>query len=1041
MSRTIFQRSLLASTVIAGMAFASPAFAQDPNVAASAQDQTPATQECPPDQPNCPTESPDTAPQAAPAGADADSTIVVTGSRIVSPNIVSLAPVQVVGEADIDQSGAINIQEVLLENPAFGVPGLSRTNSAFLTSGAGVSTVDLRDLGSDRTLVLVNSRRVVAGLPGSATVDLNVIPTQFIDRIDILTGGASSLYGSDAVAGVVNFLYKRNFEGILAEGQYGISHRGDSARYQLSLTGGGNFANDRGNLMVHLGYTNEDGLLSRQRKNSRIDNLTNITYTYEPEDFGVVNAPRFSSFVPQGRFDVNRTATVNDDFSFGPDNVLCNHFRTNTSFGCSGVANGFNRQFFRTLAVPVERYLFATRGTFEITPAIGAFVEGTYAKTTSSREIEPFALDSADIFPVSGRMPIETVVNGITLVNPFVPAAINAVATDGPDADTLRDIGFGRRLVELGTRNSSSTRDFYRMVVGLEGKVFNDKFNWDISYNYGQTSEGQTSNGQPNVPNFRNALNAFQETAGTGDVDGNGVIGDILCADATARAEGCVPINIFGFGSITPEAAAYVAAEQTLQIRITQQVWAANLSGSLFELPAGPLGVAVGAEYRKETSRENNDALTNAGLNAGNALPDTEGEFNVKELYGEVNVPILSERPFFHQLNLRAAGRLSDYSTVGSVKTWNVGADWAPIEDVRFRATYARAIRAPNVGELFTGPSQTFPTGLADPCTGVTLASTGTIAEQCLADPGVLQNIADSGGTFTVTQADKQGISGFNSGNPNLDVEKSRSITAGVVINPRSIGALRNLVVSVDYYNIKIDDAIVAPPRAFILNQCYQQADPFFCSLIQRREIASGSNSAGSLEFIDAPLFNGGALKVEGIDFVASYRTGLDRFMEGLNLNARLAWTHLLDGFVIPIQGADKDPFAGEIGDAKDRVNGTVAFSTDKWGISFTGTYIGESFEDNQYIDFINSRRDANDIQGHITKHDIAVDPEFYLDSQITFTPARQYELFVGVDNLLDNKAPNLLSGTTFNTTGAQTAADVYDVFGRRYYAGVRLRF
>jgi len=1044
MSKTLLQRSLLASTVIAGMAFASPAFAQDPAVATSTQDTTEATQETPADTP-AQTDAADTG----------DSTIVVTGSRIVSPNIVSLAPVQVVGEAEIDQSGAINIQEVLLENPAFGVPALSRTNSAFLTSGAGVATVDLRDLGSDRTLVLVNSRRVVAGLSGTNTVDLNVIPTQFIDRIDILTGGASSLYGSDAVAGVVNFIYKRNFEGILAEGQYGISHRGDSARYQLSLTGGGNFANDRGNLMVHLGYTNEDGLLSRQRKNSRVDNVSHITYTYEPEDFFVVDAPRFSSFVPQGRFDVNRTSSVNDDFSFGPDNVLCNHFRTNTSGGCGGVPNGFNRQFFRTLAVPVERYLFATRGTFEIAPAIGAFVEGTYAKTTSSREIEPFALDSADIFPVSGRMPIETVVNGITLVNPFLPAAINAVATDSPtDNDTLRDIGFGRRLVELGTRNSDSTRDFYRLVVGLEGKLFNDRFNWDISYNYGQTSEGQTSNGQPNVPNFRNALNAFQETAATGDVDGNGVIGDILCADATARAEGCVPINIFGFDSISPEAAAYVAAEQTLQTRITQQVWAANLSGSVFELPAGPLGVAVGAEYRKETSKENNDALTNAGLNAGNALPDTEGEFNVKELYGEVNIPILSERPFFHQLNLRGAGRLSDYSTVGSVKTWNVGADWAPIEALRFRATYARSVRAPNIGELFTGPSQTFPTGLADPCTGITTTSTGTVATQCLADAGVLANIASNTGVginpatgapftnaFTVTQADKQGISGFNSGNPNLDVEKSRSITAGVVFAPRNIPMLRNLVLSVDYYNIKIDDAIVAPPRAFILNQCFQQADPFFCSLIQRRQIASGSNSAGSLEFIDAPLFNGGALKVEGIDFVASYRTGLDRFMEGVNLNARLAWTHLLDGFVIPIQGADKDPFMGEIGDAKDRVNGSIAFSTDKWGISFTGTYIGESFEDNQYIDFINSRRDLNGIDGHITKHDIAVDPEFYLDSQITFTPARQYEMFVGVDNLLDNKAPNLLSATTFNTTGAQTAADVYDVFGRRYYAGVRLRF
>jgi outer membrane receptor protein involved in Fe transport len=1028
MSRTIFQRSLLASTVIAGMAFASPAFAQDPNVAASTQDTTEATQETPADTP-APTD-------AADAG---DSTIVVTGSRIVSPNIVSLAPVQVVGEADIDQSGAINIQEVLLENPAFGVPALSRTNSAFLTSGAGVATVDLRDLGSDRTLVLVNSRRVVAGLSGTNTVDLNVIPTQFIDRIDILTGGASSLYGSDAVAGVVNFIYKRNFEGILAEGQYGISHRGDSARYQLSLTGGGNFANDRGNLMVHLGYTNEDGLASRQRKDSRIDNVSHITYTYDPDDFFVVDAPRFSSFVPQGRFDVNGTAGAGDDFTFSPDNTLCDFYSTNGS-GCGGVPNGFNRQFYRTLAVPVERYLFATRGTFEITPSIGAFIEGTYAKTTSSREIEPFALDSGDIFPVTGRAPIQTIVDGVTVNNPFVPAEILAAAQDTDD-DGLLDIGFGRRLVELGTRNSSSTRDFYRMVVGLEGKVFNDKFNWDISYNYGQTSEGQTSNGQPNVPNFRNALNAFTEDATTGDVDGNGIVGDTICADATARAEGCVPINIFGFGSITPEAAAYVAAEQTLQTRITQQVWAANLSGSLFELPAGPLGIAVGAEYRKETSKENNDALTNAGLNAGNALPDTEGEFNVKEIYGEVNVPILSERPFFHQLNLRAAGRLSDYSTVGSVKTWNVGADWAPIEALRFRGTYARSVRAPNIGELFTGPSQTFPTGLSDPCNGITLTSTGTVADQCLADAGVLQNIADSGGAFTVTQADKQGISGFNSGNPNLGVEKSRSITFGAVFAPRDIPMLRNLVLSVDYYNIKIDDAIVAPPRAFILNQCYQQADPFFCSLIQRRQVASGSNSAGSLEFINAPSVNGGVFKVEGIDFVASYRTGLDRFVEGMNLNARVAWTHLLDGFVVPIPGADKDPFKGEIGDAVDRVNGTIGISNDKWGISFTGTYIGESFEDNQYIDAMNAKREQFDLGPPFDKHDIAVDPEFYLDSQITFTPARQYEMFVGVDNLLDNKAPRLLSATTFNTTGSQTAADVYDVFGRRYYAGVRLRF
>ena len=1041
MAKRFIRGSLMTTTVMAGFAVAAPAFAQeapaapaqDEAVQSAPTDQTPATQENVADTP---------AQNTAEEGQD----VVVTGSRIVSPNIVSLAPVQVVGETEIDQSGAINVQEVLLENPAFGTPGLSRTNSAFLTSGAGVATVDLRDLGSDRTLVLINNRRVVAGLSGTATVDLNVIPTQFVERIDILTGGASSLYGSDAVAGVVNFIYKRNFSGLLAEGQYGITHRGDSARYQVALTGGGNFADDRGNLMVHLSYTNEKGLLSRQRKNTRVDDITEFTYSYDPDDFGVERIPFFSSFVPQGRFNAGGT-----NFSFDPQTgELFPCFSANFTPSCTGVNGGtasgpfgFNRQFFRTLAVPVERYLFATRGTFDITDNIGAFVEGTYSKTTSEREIEPFALDSNNIYTVNGpsnaRMPIETVVGGQTILNPFVPAAIVAAATD-TDGDGLRDISFARRLTELGTRNSNSNRDFYRLVVGLEGKVLDDRFSWDISYNYGQTAEQQTSNGQPNVPNFRDALAAITENAGTGDLNGNGVIGDIVCASAQARDQGCVPIDIFGLNTISGAAADYVRAEQTLQTRITQQVWSANVSGSVLELPAGDLGVAVGLEYRKETSRENNDALTNAGLNAGNALPDTEGSFNVKEAYAEVNIPILRDQPFFHSLNLRAAGRLSDYSTVGGVQTYNVGADWEPIPDVRFRGTYAKSVRAPNIGELFTGPSQTFPTGLVDPCLNVSTNSTGAVAENCLADPSVVANILSNIGNaacadptlgcFRLTQADKQGISGFNSGNPDLDAERSRSITAGVVINPRSVSWLRNFVLSVDYYNIRIKDAIVAPPRAFTLQQCYENNDPFFCSLIQRRIAPSGSNTVGSLEFIDAPALNGGVLKVEGLDFVATYRTGLDSLWTGLNMNARLAWTHILDGYVITLPGADKDPFAGEIGTAKDRVNGTVAFSTDKVGLSFTGTYIGKSYEDDQYL-----------AQFGLDKHDISVGGQFYLDTQLTFTPARQYEFFVGADNLLDNDAPNLLSGTTFNTTGADTAADVYDIFGRRYYAGVRLRF
>ncbi len=1014
MSNRFLKGSLLSTTIIAGLVIASPANAQDANVAAAAKDQTPATQECPPDQPNCVIENPADVPTVE---QDDSQAIVVTGSRIVSPNITSLAPVQVIGETDIDQSGAINVQDVLLENPVFGTPGISRTNSAFSTSGAGVATVDLRDLGSDRTLVLINSRRVVSGLPGSATVDLNVIPTQFVERIDILTGGASSLYGSDAVAGVVNFLYKRNFSGLLAEAQYNITERGDSAQYQVNMTGGGNFADDRGNVMIHLGYTNQKGLLSRNRKDTRLDDFDLFRITGDPDDFGTESEPFLSSFAPQGRFFAGP-----GQFTFSQDGDLLPCFSTNGT-SCGGAPNGFNRQFFRTLAVPVERYIFATRGTFDITDNINAIAEATYVKTTSSREIEPFALASDDI-TTSGQINIETLVDGVALRNPFVPDAIFNAAVD-EDGDGLRDIFFTRRLAELGTRNSEATRDFYRVVAGLEGTLLNDRFNWDVTNNYGQTSEQQTSNGQPNTLLLRSALAGIPDVD---DVNNNGSTTDVVCADPIARAQGCVPINVFGFGSISPAAASFVAAEQSLQTRLSQQVWAANLSGALFELPAGPLGVAIGAEYRKETSRENNDALTNAGLNAGNALPDTSGSFNVKEVYGEINVPILRDVPFFQALNVRAAGRLSDYSTVGSVKTYSLGADWTPIEAVRVRGTYAKAVRAPNIGELFTGPSQTFPTGLADPCEGIGLTGDGALGDNCRAAPGVLANIA-ANGVFTLNQADEQGVSGFNSGNPELDVERSRSITAGIVINPRQIEFLRNFVFSADYYNIKIKDAIVAVPRQFILDQCFSQNDQALCSLITRRPAEVGPNSAGSISFINNSQINGGELKVEGLDFVASYRTSLNRFMNGLNMNARVAWTHILENFVVPLPGADEDPFDGEIGTARDRVNGTIGFSTSKVGLSFTGTYISKSFEDDQFLAAFDLEDDA-----------ISVPGQFYLDAQATFTPARKFEFFVGVDNALDNDAPPILSGTTFNSTGTDTAPDVYDLFGRRYYAGVRLR-
>lgn len=948
--------------------------------------------------------------------------IVVTGSRIASPTVDSAAPLQIVDDQAIDDSGVTNIQEVLLENPVFGTPALSRTNSAFLTSGTGVATVDLRDLGSDRTLVLIDGRRVVASLPGSATVDLNVIPTQFVERIDILTGGASALYGSDAIAGVVNFVYKTDFEGIEANAQYGLTERGDDIRYQANITAGVNTDDGRGNVMLHLGYSNEKGLLSRQRKNTFTDDYDSSFFTGDLADYGTPVEPYYSSYPPQGRF-----ITTGGTFTYGENGDLLNCFDTNGT-SCGGAPNGFNRQFFRTLAVPVERYLFAARGNYEVDDSVEAYFEGTFNRTSSSRIIEPFALESGGangIFPSGGGFNVENFLPGTTTVvaNPLVPDEILAAATD-TNGDGLRDIGFARRLAEFGPRSGDTSRDFYRFVVGARGDFLDNRFTWDLNYNYGEVKETQVSNGQVNVVNFRDALAVRSEV---GDENGNGIAGEAICISAEARANGCVPANIFGAGAVSQAAVDYIAAQGTFLTGIRQSVVQGIVSGSIVDLPAGPLGLAFGAEYRKESSFSDNDALTNAGLNAGNKLPDTEGSFDVKEAFAEVRVPILADTPGFELLEIGGAFRYADYSTVGGVSSYNGTVTWQPFLPLRLRGTYARSVRAPNVGELFSGLSQTFPSGLTDPCVGIGASGGGAVGDNCRADPGVAANIA-ANGVFTLNQSDRQGISGFNGGNPNLEEEKSESWTAGAAFDARSLG-LGNLTLTADYYNISIENVIASFPRQFSLDQCYGQGNQTFCDLITRRSQATAVNSAGSIDLINALAVNAAILETEGLDVVLSYNTPLG-FSENDRVSGRVAYTHVFKNDYTPLEGEDVDPAAGEIGTPKDKFTANLAYQNDDFRWSFTGNYIGKSYEDQSLCASFDADPEC-----------VGVGAEFYLDTQLTFYAADELEFYVGADNLLDNNAPNLLTGTSFNVTGTDTAADVYDIFGRRYYFGVRARF
>ena len=981
--RMVYRRRLLASTLLVAAVAAQ---------SAQAQDSAPADQTAPADDQSQPEE------------------VLVTGSRIVIPGAVSASPLQSIGAAQIQQAGAINVQEVLLQNPTFGTPGISRTNSAFATQSAGVATVNLRNLGEDRTLVLVNGRRFVSGVPGSNAVDLNVIPTQFLERVDVLTGGSSAVYGSDAVAGVVNMIYKTDFEGVQVDGQMGISEYGDGADKQVNLLVGKNFAGGRGNIMLFGGYSKEGTVMKRDRfteaGSSAIDRTSN---TLTPNDPVVL----FSGFTPGGRFYAG-----NSVFTYGSDNQL----RNCTAGGCGG----FNRSDYRYLAVPVERYVAAGRANFEVSRAFNLFLEGNYAKTKSNTVIEPFPL-SSDLVTIAteGQTPIETVVGGVTYRNPFVPDDIYNAATD-TDGDGLRDIFFDRRLADFGPRTSNASRDVFRIAGGVNGKFLEDRFSYEVYGIYGKNVENQSGNGQYDSRRFTAALNAYRDP----------LTNQIVCADPAARAAGCVPANIYGINALAP-AAGYIAAPTTLRSEITQTVFGGNVSGTLFSLfGADPIGISIGTEYRRETSSNVFDLLTQQGLNGNNALPSTAGKFHVWEGFAEAVVPLLSNRPFFHSLSVRGAVRVSDYSTVGSTFSYNYGGEWAPVEDIRFRVMQARSVRAPNINELFAAPQQDFPSGLQDPCAGITAASTGTLATNCRAAPGVAANIA-ANGAFTVTQADLQGITSFAGGNPLLQEEKSDSFTAGVVIQPRSIPALRNLVLTVDYFNIRIADAIVSTPLQFILNQCYNQSVTAYCDLVVRRPGAVGANSAGSLDEVNTGPSNSGGAKTSGIDVSLDWQ----QRVFGGSFNIHGAYTHLLTGYTIPLPGSPRDNFAGELA-SDNTINAprdkfTVAAGYDIGGIGFTmtGTWIGPVTLDDQLIAGDTPVSGTNDRSNPLYR----IRSQFYLDTQVRFRTADSFEFYIGAKNLLNNKPPFLAD--IGGTTGQDTDASTYDPLGRRFYVGFRKKF
>jgi iron complex outermembrane recepter protein len=978
-------------------------------------------------------------------------TVVVTGSLIQRTAGDMPTPTVVLGSEAIAKTGMPNIGNVLAQLPQVQNTGdLTPLNSNFLTSGFGVWNVDLRGLGASRTLVLINGRRQVTGSPTGSAVDMNTVPTALIDHIDVITGGASAAYGSDAVAGVVNVVLKTDFEGIAANLQTGISSRGDGSNTYGTLTLGGNFANDRGNVTLSVTYDHSGAVMSKDRDITSTDTtwspgLFQYTGTYlggPVERYILGYRAAYSSYGVNGRFRFacpdatgNLVAAGYNASYFGCSNANVNPdgttFRANTS--------GFDRNPNRYIQVPVSRKVIAANAHYDITNSLTAFVEATYALSHASQQLEPYPGTSDDGLST----PVTAGGTGILIprTNPFIPAGIQTQLT-ATGSYPLNDAGghivtfdnstspglyYYRRFNDLGDRTGVVNRDMAKVVFGLQGTIPWQDWAWSSYYEWGRTSESQFNGGYYDKIKMQEALTTKVATAGEIAAGAHYVtVGGINydCANAYARAAGCVPINLFGAGSITPAAAAYVGSLVTIQDEATEQVANFQATGSLFELPGGKVKVALGAEYRRESADFIPDQASQSGTVAGNQQPATSGAFQVSELFAEGVVPVLKDLPFANYLEVDGAVRWAHYSTAGDAWSWNYRMLYKPIEDVTVRAAYSSATRAPNISELYTPPAQTFPGfgATTDPCRG------SSPTANCQAH----FTAVGLGGSapFTYTQAQAQGVGGYQAGNANLKPETSHSLTVGVVYTPQWLSGFQ---ATVDYYDIRIASYIGGLGMVATLQGCYSAgAAPYasnpYCQQITRQNIGG----APLVTRIDFPTFNLGRIKTNGIDTAFNYAFAMSDLADGLDDAG--AWALALNlNYINSYQvdpgtpGASPQIYGGTVGTPHFRGNLKALYTLDPVTISTTMRYVGGSIID----------RLTPSMQDLAANH---LHSTWYLDLNVSYDLNNEVQLYVGANNVFDNRPPETFPGAGYDDTGTGTVADVYDPIGMYLYAGVNFK-
>lgn len=950
-------------------------------------------------------QQPEPAPETA-AEADEGEAIVVTGSRIARPDLQTATPVTSFDRESIVLSGKTNLTDFLTQSPALIGSSDSNANAGSNAGigATGLNLLDLRNLGTNRTLVLVDGRRHVPSLPGSAAIDVNSIPTDLVQRVDIVTGGASAIYGADGVSGVVNFITRRDFQGVTVRGQAGISSRGDAPNQFISVTAGTNFAEDRGNVALNYEY-NRDGRLEALDR-SRNFSANRLTFQRNPDD--AADDPNVPDRVPLNDirfFDSSRAGAIDLDFdgvpellsdgrAFDPGRFVPNFFQQ----GGSGTPTS---DYIGDLLPENSRHAFNGLFSYKLTDDINFFAQGKYVKTKSFSISQP-TFDFFLFIPASNPFLSQAVRDQI------IPGIGEAVFGPGAEDGVL----VNRDNFDLGIRGEDIERETIRTVVGFDGNL-TDNARFELSYVYGQSKAVNRRQGNRFNDRFLAALDAVVDTA-TGQVTCRSNLDPTAAPNQPFASSpfpgfisftpgansGCVPLNIFGEGSPSQAAIDFVTTTSTDTSKITQNVVSGSISGDfgqLFELPGGPIGFAIGAEYRKETSRSTPAPEDTAGSTFGNIIFPSRGSYSVKEAFAELNAPLLKDMPFAHELSVGAAIRYSDYTTVGSTLTWKFDAVYAPIPDIKFRGTIAEAVRAPNIGELFDPASQTFEF-ITDPCDDDELTNgTGTRAANCVALLSAL-GVADPANFNDTASAS---LPGFSQGNPNLREETAKTKTLGVIIQP---SFLPGFSFAVDGYDIKLKNAINQVTSQEIADLCVDQPtiDNVFCDAITRQN--GGANAGRITSFLVQPE-NVANFRTRGVDFAVNYGFepgDLGRF------NVRVVGGYLDRLEFIGTPGADPTDNRNLPGAPKWVVTGDLTYKKGPLTLNYGVNYFSKTFR------FIRTLRDA--------QPDIA-EPEFKKikakwehDIQANFEVDEKFSFYAGVNNLWDQK-PDFAS-TSFPVSG-----------------------